>query len=115
MKKKKSMNDVETLRKHGCKVRIKHMRPIALNVATGKYQMVQYSRKTKGVFPPFHHGGYTEVDLTLPDGGKTYSAKAECSKNDRFNYRLGVRIALSRIMKQIDNEVDNFHIALCNR
>lgn len=51
-------------------------------------------------------GGLTVLELTTPDK-KHYSATAKCSLADNFNRKLGVRICIGRIMKQILNEAQN--------
>ncbi len=48
-------------------------------------------------------GGQTTVYLTTPDG-KDYVGEARCNKVDPFNRRKGVKIALGRICKQIEEE-----------
>jgi hypothetical protein len=73
------MSDVERLRKSGFKVRVKHYR--LMNPC--------------GIKP---RGGKTVVEITTPEG-ESLVGMARCSRNENFNKRLGVRIALGRAFK----------------
>lgn len=73
------MSDVERLRKSGFKVRVKHYR--LMNPC--------------GIKP---RGGKTVVEVTTPEG-ESLVGMARCSRNENFNKRLGVRIALGRAFK----------------
>ena len=73
------MSDVERLRKSGFKVRVKHYRLTN-----------QDGIKSRGC--------KTVVEVTTPDG-ETLVGMARCSRNENFNKRLGVRIALGRAFK----------------
>lgn len=70
---------VEELRKGGYKVRVKHFR----------------LTNSDGIKS---RGGKTVVEVTGP-GGETFVGMARCSRNENFNKRLGVRIALGRAFK----------------
>lgn len=73
------MSDVERLRKSGFKVRVKHYRLMNLDGIKAR-------------------GGKTVVEVTTPEG-ETLVGMARCSRNENFNKRLGVRIALGRAFK----------------
>lgn len=73
------MSDVEKLRKSGFKVRVKHYRLMNLDGIKAR-------------------GGKTLVEVTTPDG-ENLVGMARCSRNENFNKRLGVRIALGRAFK----------------
>lgn len=73
------MSEVEKLRKSGFKVRVKHYR-----------LMSPYGIKPRG--------GKTVVEVTTPEG-EGLTGMARCSRNENFNKRLGVRIALGRAFK----------------
>jgi len=73
------MSEVERLRKSGFKVRVKHYR--LMNPC--------------GIKP---RGGKTVVEITTPEG-ESLVGMARCSRNENFNKRLGVRIALGRAFK----------------
>lgn len=73
------METVESLRKLGWKVRVRHFR-----------------REASSEINP--RGGKTIVEITLPDG-RTICGSARCSRKENFNKRLGVQIALGRAMK----------------
>lgn len=73
------MSDVERLRKAGFKVRVMHHRLMNLDGIKAR-------------------GGKTVVEITTPNG-ETLVGMARCSRNENFNKRLGVRIALGRAFK----------------
>lgn len=77
------MHTVESLRKLGWKVRVRHFR-----------------REAKSEINP--RGGKTIVEITLPDG-RTLCGFARCSRKENFNKRLGVEIALGRAMKFVES------------
>ena len=92
--------DVYKLRKLGYKVRIRHFRYI-IDDESGDLKL--YSAKTiKEEFLSDLievRGGKTEVELEIND--KKFNSESVCSLLDNFNRKLGVRIALGRILKRI--------------
>lgn len=72
---------VQNLRKDGYKVRVLHHRR-------------DDNRVLGGVHPK---GGMTVVQITTPDG-RELEGRAECSKKDLYNKKLGVRMAIGRAM-----------------
>ncbi len=48
-------------------------------------------------------GGKTEITITFPDGSETIGV-AECSKEDAFNRKLGVKIALGRALYKANED-----------
>lgn len=74
------MSDVERLRKSGFKVRVKHYRLTN-----------QDGIKSRG--------GKTVVEVTTPEG-ENLVGMSRCSRNENFDKRLGVRIALGRAFKK---------------
>lgn len=73
------MVSVASLRKSGFKVRVLHTRN---TVADGT---------------PSCKGGSTTVEITTPDG-KDLSGTARCRDDERFDRRLGLRIAIGRAL-----------------
>lgn len=78
------MNEVENLRKGGYKVRVMHHRLTNLEGIKAR-------------------GGRTVVEVTTPEG-ITLVGMARCSRNENFNKRLGVRIALGRAFASVQNK-----------
>lgn len=76
-------NNIHELRKNGYKVRVIHGRITGSN----------------GQISP--RGGTTVIELTNPKG-KTVIAKAECSKKDNWNRKVGNQIALGRAFEALD-------------
>ncbi len=107
----KTINDI---RQVGGKVRIQHIRrflkknPVPLNVGdeisvieekvTKENKVSSIEQKLGAKISPC--GGVTIVEVTTPTGEKL-TEKARCRDYDQFNKRLGVAIALGRIMKII--------------
>jgi hypothetical protein len=76
------MLTVADLRRSGFKVKVFHKR-----------------RFVKNQLSPT--GGYTGVALFTPEGD-TYLELAKCNKNDNYDRRIGVSIALGRCLKSYD-------------
>lgn len=95
MNKMNKMDKVKQYRQSGYKVRVTHFR---FDEDLGN--LVQYSRKTKGIDVD-QNGGYTKVELRDPNGVEV-SAEAHCSQEDSFNYSIGTNIALGRALKQLN-------------
>jgi len=90
------------LRRAGVKARISHSR------YAYKLEAEKDGSLTHSLFPVTRvnrrdyeaissRGGKTEVSLLFPDG-QTYTGIANCSIEDQFNRREGIRIALSRAL-----------------
>lgn len=90
---------VESLRKAGFKLRVKHIRKL---VSRGHAPM--YSIRDLGMQEDIvNNGGVTEVMLTTPDAKITVTGVAECGKKDQYNKKIGVQYAISRALKHLDN------------
>lgn len=78
--KEKTMFTVEDLRNSGAKVKVLHYRlpPV--------HKSDKYNPK----------GGKTSVIVIM--NNETFEATATCSKKDNYNKKMGVKIALGRIM-----------------
>lgn len=87
---------IEKLRKNGYHTRVVHLRP---EVGTGNMvptflrRYVQFSA----------NGGRTMVIVQHPNGTE-YVGEALCSEADLYNYKLGVHIALWRILDSFKDE-----------
>lgn len=77
---------VNELRKAGCKVKIIH------NRLANSMPMV--------VLP---NGGHTDITVTTPDG-KTYFETAHCCDLDPYNKKIGVAVALGRMLVRRRNK-----------
>src|SRR6185436_18789161 len=91
---------VHQLRKDGYKLRINHSRFVS--VSHGCYPIFEI-RKIKEQFPSIKpvfnpRGGSTEILLTTPDQ-KQYRGVSNCSLSDNFNYKIGVKVALGRLVE----------------
>jgi hypothetical protein len=76
---------VHDLRKNGYKVRVLHFR---------KWD----DRVLAELYPK---GGSTVVQITTPEG-ENFQATALCSNEDRYNKKIGVKIALGRIKNKLN-------------
>ena len=103
------MNTVEQLRKSGYRVLINHYRYPG-NVSKGLNKRQASKVKMECAFAlsdeglgisPF--GGKTTIEV-ISQSGTSYTAEADCSVRDNFNKRMGVKIALGRILKQMGIE-----------
>ncbi len=89
---------VASLRKKGWKVRVYHYREekeILFKVSHTAY----YTKET--ILDP--KGGRTEVSLITPDG-RTSKGIAVCDKQDNYCRKEGVRIALERALKNLEEQ-----------
>ena len=72
---------IHDLRKAGYKVRVLHFR-----------------NDHDSILGEFHpKGGRTVVQITTPDG-QNLEGRANCSKKERYNKRVGVQVALGRAL-----------------
>ena len=84
---------IEQLRKTGYKVRVIHQRQY---VPRWPYKLSPGTMLSS-------KGGYTRIDVTIPDGSVTVSGEARCSMEDSYNRKLGNSIALGRALSQLNN------------
>lgn len=97
-----NMNTVKEFRQAGYKVRVIHKRETVL-YRRGFSQTRRISEK----------GGETILQLRTPSG-EEFEASAKCSKLDNYNKKIGVRIALGRIRKQLENNSNDCTAQLVN-
>jgi hypothetical protein len=108
-KKEKKMNNyLQGLRQRGYKVKIRHKRAYkGFNklMTRGEYEMLVKDQPTNLLVPSFAYRdlveskkGLTEVEITKPDG-TVILERAECSQNENYDKRRGLKIALGRAMK----------------
>lgn len=83
------MFTVDSLRKDGYKVWVRHNRPVKEVHKFGGIVEVQ-----------LQFGGTTSVEITTPDG-RNLTGEAICRNDEVYNKRLGVTIALGRAMKGV--------------
>jgi len=93
---------VHSLRKAGNKVRIQHKRRYFDPSNKRWVFLTKYERSLSEL--PGHvqlegKGGVTSIELTTKDG-KNLASLAECSKKDGYNRKLGISIALGRILNE---------------
>lgn len=92
---KKKVPSVAELRKQGYKVKVIHERKLIHHSAIAGEKVE--------VCPT---GGRTIVHVTPPiHDDMIISGVAECSKNDAYNRKLGVKIALGRALKKYQHEM----------
>src|SRR5690349_6463769 len=99
---------IEQLRKNGYKVMVRHSRyniDLWLNKKKNGFRYMPLPVNPSEI--PSHKispcGGSTYIRVTAPDGNE-YVGTSTCRVNEGFNRKLGVKIALSRIMKEIKEE-----------
>ena len=80
------MKSVYDYRKAGYKVRVLHYRAMP-------FGSEEVSAK----------GGQTIIELTSPDGKFSATGIALCSEQDNYNKKVGVKIALGRAEKELDD------------
>lgn len=86
---------IEDLRYSGYKVKVLHHR---LYNGRHRWQVrSQSSNNLTGPIDPDPKGGSTHIIIDSPDG-QHFEGIAICSREDNYNKRLGVRIALGRAL-----------------
>ena len=100
---------VHQLRKKGWKVRVGHKRIIyRFDPKTGKkYTRLCLFKDWQKEYPEFFmspKGGVTEVSITTLDG-VTLSGFADCNDTDYYNSKIGLNIALGRVLADIEKHV----------
>lgn len=104
--KKEQISTIHSLRMVGYKVRVYHARQYIENsihksVFMSKRNM--FDSNESEYFTLSDKGGYSRIDLTTPDN-KHYSAKFNFSPHRQFNRKLGIRVCLGKIFKQIERD-----------
>lgn len=111
-----SMKTVHDLRKNGWKVKVGHHRLFyRFNPKTGvkskKIVLVDDSLKSQSELPDNFFlspkGGVTKLHITSPDGVTNLYTLSYCNENDYYNKKTGVKIALGRALKEINNPTLN--------
>jgi len=90
---------IKQLRREGWKVKVNHYRFVKekeSNIMWAPYKV----RELGLTFDP--RGGSTIIEIESPDGRTSHGASL-CSRNDNFNRRIGVRIALGRALDQMES------------
>lgn len=101
----KYQHTVHELRKQGNKVTVHHYRYYETLRANGEITLtgpthISVTPMGCNVYP---RGGETMVHVETKDG-RSFFKTAKCNPSDNYNRKLGVRIALGRIVKQMENE-----------
>jgi hypothetical protein len=114
LKGKRSMITVADLNAAGCKVKVKHVRPIVpgpiMEVKITDPDLLkdrrEQSLRYRYYFPPVFAamGGRTEVSVLLPNG-EVLLGSAECSDKDHYNRKMGGRKAIARALAPVFREV----------
>lgn len=122
MKRTFNMNTVHNLRKQGHKVIVTHERiGYKYNAATGRkieqYYVVgkKYNTIPQGMFLS-PKGGRTLITINFVHG-KNLTTMAKCRKNEHYNRKLGVTVALNSLEKDITNmlnDVNEKHFDIMN-
>ncbi len=93
--------NVEKLRQNNYLVRVTHYRDYESDIGIERLPKYQARDLAYDYTQPLPTGGYTMVEITDPDG-TTVIGEAECSVKENFCRKLGLRIALSRAMFELD-------------
>lgn len=89
------MNKIEELRSQKNLVRVIHKRIMNSQLMT-KSEILKTAQDLSGVEP---RGGQTTIEITTPEGINLVGV-ANCSKDDGFCRKTGVRFALERALAQ---------------
>ena len=97
---------VHELRKRKWKVRVGHHRKFYRYCPkSGKKQEVTLLWKDQQEkYPDFYldaRGGYTTITIKCPDSDVELSGVSECSNNDLYNKRVGIKKAIARALSKI--------------
>lgn len=105
VEKGKNMKNVQQLRQEGFKVRICHERYYydPFNQWADLLPRHEVEVELYDVMNPEPKGGRTIVELTDPTG-KTVKGIAECSEKDNYQRKLGVKIAIARALKLLEEK-----------
>lgn len=106
------LKTVHELRKNGWKVKVGHHRLIyRFDAKTGfKHKRIVLMKNWQEENPSFYlspKGGLTKVHLTSPDGEQNFHALAYCLEGDYYNNKTGLKIAIGRAVKLIEDFTDN--------
>jgi hypothetical protein len=102
MKKEKIRNvpSIEELRAAGHKVRVYHAR--VFSVYNGHHLLSKREMERIDEYAMIYcKGGYTRIDVTTLSG-KDYSAKFNVPADRNFNRKLGIRVCIGKILKQME-------------
>jgi hypothetical protein len=102
------MNTVQSLRKQGYKLKISHFRYIegaddGNGFPSTELVPMYEIRNLKCQSKILPRGGRTEVELTTPSG-ENYKSVTYCNSVDSFNRKIGIQIAIGRILKKIESD-----------
>lgn len=98
---KKKTHTVAALRQSGNKVRVTQLRHKVGDETGQLYPLKnEYNNGLLGN-ERTQRGGLIKVEITLKDG-KDYTGEALCSKNDQFNRKIGLKIALNRALNGVE-------------
>lgn len=92
------MKTVEEIRKAGNKVRVTHYRYVNSHPRMLLPMYVIRQNNLQDLIDA--RGGLTTVEVVTSNGA-IYNSVAECSKNDVFNTKEGVRVALERALSEL--------------
>lgn len=95
-------NLVQELRDNGFQVKCTHYRNYWFLDENLRPQKVLLPRhESPGLNFAVETGGKTVVEVIDKVSGNSFISESVCGKNEQFNKRLGVKIALGRIMKHL--------------
>jgi hypothetical protein len=92
------------------KIEVCHFRR---NKGDGKYNPAGYYRDARMQYAIDPKGGYTFTAVAI-NNNNVISATADCSKNDIFNRRRGLTIALRRLYKKVLENKNEIQIEKAN-
>lgn len=103
---------INELRAQGWRVDVQHERPLESKTVPGRplggklyteFDRKKNNQRLHGATYQFlGKGGITTVELRSPNGS-IFRGEARVHPNDNFNRRRGLRIALGRALKSVDN------------
>ena len=110
----KELISVANLRRMGLKVGVSHLRDYTISVPVKngdlkrtKARLIK-DKKFETKLEVCPRGGLTTVTITGLNGA-TVTGVAECSKQDNFNRRRGIKIAIHRAIKNaMENDIQLF-------
>jgi hypothetical protein len=103
MQKEKIRNvpSIEELRAAGHKVRVYHARKFHCGGYDSPYVLSRREMERIDYVDIDCKGGYTRIDVTTLSG-KDYSAKFNVPVDRNFNRKLGIRVCIGKILKQME-------------
>ena len=110
------MNTIHQLRKLGMKVRIEHRRRY-FDPVNKRYAFLTKYERSISALPDYvtmlATGGYTTVTVTNPDNVTTQGI-SKCNKDDLFEKRVGVYIALDEALGKPNTEIKQLEFPFVN-